>query len=117
MSRVKMLDIDPKKVEYAILKNGESIRTAAEKIGVTPGLIKLGLSNRRMSHRTVLALCGVCGVKESDFAPDKPEAVEKHEADRQQSDDIMVLSQKLDYINRNICELIDAVYKLTDLLK
>lgn len=117
MSRAKMLDIDPKKVEYAILKNGESIRTAAEKIGVTPGLIRSGLTKKRMSHRTVLALCGICGVKEDDFFPDKPETIEKREADHQQSEDIMALSQKLDFINRNICEMNDLITEQNNLFR
>ena len=112
MRETKKIAIDSEKLKAEILKHGESQKTIAEKIGIDQSTISKYISSGTISMMANMAITGLLNLPSDYFIVKPPEEVKAAEDALIQNQKLDAMIEKLDYINRNICELIDVVEKL-----
>lgn len=112
-----MVAVDGHKIRMCIIKHGDDQKSAATKMGLAPSTLSKRLKDGVLSRTELFMIAHLYGVEEKELLPDAPEVVEKRESDWKTKQSLEALTEKLDYINRNICELVDVANKILELLQ
>ena len=105
------VEIDGKSLRDYILKSGETLSQAAEAIGISENTL-----GRYLTIGTMQRVAYICILKHYGIEDEKTFLKAEVEATRQKREDnIAVIAavdrcyDRLDYINKNLCELLDKL--------
>ena len=109
--------IDGTKLKKTIISKGETTKSIAKKLDKSEQSVKLWIKNNRMPKMACIAITSTLKVDENYFAPPTPEQ-EKAAADAtQRRTEYAELREKIEYVNRNLCELIDRFNEFAEAWK
>ena len=117
MARLKSFDIDGIKLQRAIVTNNQTRASLADLIGASKTTIDRYIRTGKITRSANKHITQILGVDEDYFLPPTPEDEAAAEEATLTSQEYKNLTERLGYINSNVCALCDAVEKISAIME
>ena len=118
-TKVTRVSVDQKKIRDYIYKNGDTYQKVSEAIGLDNTSFGRYLKQGELPKTVYMSILMHYGIKDTKFF--ESETAKQEEAKAEENRNILThlstISEKLDkleYINKNTCELVDSINKLAE---